>query len=311
MSRLTKAGPYLVFLSAMLWATDAPIRSQLIGKFSSNFIVLIEHLIDVIIVLPVLWWARKEFALLGKKQWLAVLAIGVGGSALATIAFTQSFHYVSPSVAILLQKLQPLLVIALAVGCLKEVMSKNFWIWGVIALVSAYLISFPGLNPGPLLINGSLSPQLMGAGLAVLAAMLWGASTVLGKYVLNSVSFRAMTSLRFVIAAVFLLFLNLYEKTLPIIAEISSRDFALLAATAITSGVVSLFIYYYGLQRSKASVATLAELGFPVAAIMINWIFLKIPLNSVQLLALVILLFAVYQLGRVNANSAENNLVNN
>ena len=41
------------------------------------------------------------------RRWLAVAFCGAGGSALATILFTASFHYVNPSVTILLQKLQP------------------------------------------------------------------------------------------------------------------------------------------------------------------------------------------------------------
>ncbi len=69
----------------------------------------------------------------------------------------------------------------------------------------------------------------------------------------------------------------------------------------MASGVVSLFIYYRGLKDTKASVATLAELGFPMAAVLVNWIFITgSQLFWPQLLGMVVLLFAVYKLSGVN-----------
>ena len=98
--KLQKWGPWLVFIAAMLWATDAPFRVHLTKEFSSSFIVLAEHFIDVIIILPILWWKRDEIKQLGKKEWLAVSIIAIGSSALASVMFTKAFSYVNPSVAI-------------------------------------------------------------------------------------------------------------------------------------------------------------------------------------------------------------------
>ncbi len=120
MKLVKKWGPYLIFFAAMLWATDAPFRLHLTQGLSSNFIVLGEHTIDVLCVLPILLMGFSEVKKLGLKEWGAVLVIAIGGSALASVAFTQAFHYVNPSVAILLQKLQPLIAIALAAAILKE-----------------------------------------------------------------------------------------------------------------------------------------------------------------------------------------------
>src|SRR4051812_21636615 len=101
MTKLSKFGPYLVFLAALLWATDAPFRLHLTESLSSNFIVLAEHFIDTLIVLPLLLMNWREMKQLSRRHWLAIIIIAIGGSALASIAFTQAFHYVNPSVAIL------------------------------------------------------------------------------------------------------------------------------------------------------------------------------------------------------------------
>src|SRR3989344_7852427 len=135
--------PFLVLLAAMLWASDAPFRLHLTKELSSNFIVLAEHFVDVLFVLPILLMNLSELKKLTYKEWAAVLFIAIGGSAVASIAFTEAFHYLNPSVAILLQKLQPFIAIALAGAFLKERFTSRFWIWAVIAIFGAYIISFP------------------------------------------------------------------------------------------------------------------------------------------------------------------------
>lgn len=281
----------------MLWATDAPFRVHLTKELPTNFIVLMEHFFDVLVVLPILLYNFKHLKMLRAKEWLAVLIIAIGGSALASIAFTQAFHYVNPSVAILLQKLQPLIAIGLAGSLLKEKLGKNFWLWAILALAGAYLISFPNLRP-QVFPGEQFSPNLVGILLALVAALFWGASTVMGRFVLNKVNFKVMTTLRFFVAFIFLLILNSMQHTL-VFSKVTRLDWLFIVIIAVTSGVASLFIYYKGLEHTKASVATLAELGFPMAAVVVNWIF--IPGSGLlwpQLLGMTVLLFAILKLAK-------------
>lgn len=290
----------MVLLAAMLWATDAPFRLQLTTTLSSNFIVLAEHFFDVLIVLPLLLLNWRELKKLSFKEWLAILTIAIGGSALASIAFTQAFHYVNPSVAILLQKLQPFIAIGLASLLLKETLAPRFWLWATLAVAGAYVISFPGIIPQTYP-GETFNVNLMGVLLALVAAFFWGASTVLGKYVLNTINFKLMTSLRFSIAFVFLLLLNTWQHSFPEWNTLTSTDISFLIIIAVVSGVVSLFIYYRGLEQTQASVATLAELGFPLAAVLINWLF--IPggaLVPIQVAGVAVLLLAVSRLAVYN-----------
>lgn len=297
MKFLERYGAWLVFLAAMLWGSDGPFRLHLTKELSSNFIVLVEHFIDVLIILPIFWVKRHELSKLKGKEWIAVLVIGIGSSALASIAFTKAFNYVNPSVAVLLQKLQPLIAIGLATTLLKEELKSRFWLWAILAIGGAYLISFPNLRP-QLFTGEVMNPNVVGVSLALVAAVLWGAGTVLGKIVLNKVSFQTMTSLRFIIALVFLFGLNVIEKTIPQLSSVTKTDWVYFVIISITSGVVSLFLYYRGLQFTKASVATLAELGFPLAAVLVNFLFIGDRLVSGQLIGMTILLLSVLQLSK-------------
>ncbi|HWP61388.1 MAG TPA: DMT family transporter [Candidatus Paceibacterota bacterium] len=297
-------GPYLVLFAAMLWATDAPFRLHLTQGLSSNFIVLGEHFVDVIFVLPILVMGFATLRKLSWREWGSVAVIAIGGSALASIAFTQAFHYVNPSVAILLQKLQPLIAISLAALILKEPLRPKFWLWAIVALFGAYLISFPGLVPQSYP-GETFNPNVMGVALALVAAFFWGASTVFGKFVLRKVDFKMMTALRFCTAFVFLLLLNWQQGSFPAAGQFTGTDALFIVIIAIASGVVSLFIYYKGLETTQASVATLAELGFPMAAIFVNWLFIpNSALVPMQLVGVAVLLFAVWGLAGYNREAA-------
>lgn len=293
-------GPVFVLFAAMLWATDAPFRVHLTQSLSSNFIVLGEHAIDLLFVLPLLAMGWRDLKKLSWKEWSAVLFIAIGGSALGSIAFTQAFHYVNPSVAILLQKLQPLIAIVLAAIVLREPLTPKFYAWATIALFGAYLISFPNLVP-QLYPGEAFNPNVTGVLLALTAAFFWGASTVMGRFVLHKIDFKLLTALRFATAFIFLLGLNVVQNTFPAPGEFTVTDLGYILVIAVVSGVVSLFIYYRGLQFTQASVATLAELGFPMAAIFVNWLFIpNSALVPMQLVGVVILLGALWGLTTYN-----------
>ncbi len=295
---MKKLSPYLVFLAAMLWATDAPFRMELTKHLNSNFIVLAEHFVDVLLIAPILIHGFAKLKKLRVNDWLAVIFIAAGGSALASVAFTQAFRYVNPSVAILLQKLQPFVAISLAAGVLKEKLSIRYWEWAVTAIVGAYLISFPNLKP-ELFPGEQFNPNIIGVGYALLAALLWGASTVFGKYVLASTDFKMMTGLRFSVAFLFLFVLNVVTRSIPPLSQVDLADWVFVVIISVTSGVVAIFVYYKGLENTRASVATIAELGFPTAAVIVNWLFLDATLVPVQLLGMVVLVFAIFRLTRL------------
>lgn len=298
---LRKFGPYLIFFAAMLWATDAPFRLHLTKDLSSSLIVLGEHFFDVLVAIPFLILGWSEIKKLTWKGWLSVIFVALCGSALASIVFTEAFHYVNPSVAILLQKLQPFIAIGLAMSLLKETLPKNFWLWTVLAVAAAYIISFP--NFVPKVYDGEVfNPNFVGVCLSLIAALFWGASTVFGKYALATISFKTMTALRFSLAFVFLFIINAYQHTLGTISSITSQDWLYIFIIALTSGIVSLFIYYKGLENTTASVATVAELGFPLAAVLVNAIFIAgtPAITLTQIVGMFGLLLAIYLLSRTN-----------
>src|SRR3989338_11332262 len=179
MNKLARYAPWLIVIASLLWATDAPFRKFLTGDLPATLIVLSEHIILFIFILPIFIRRLAEIKRLKFKDWLGVVFVGAGGSALATVFFTQAFRYVNPSVAILLQKVQPFIAILGAAFILKERLTKNFWMWALVGIFGAYLVTFPELK-----ITGlSFAGGTLGVVFALLAAFFWGGSTVFGRLV--------------------------------------------------------------------------------------------------------------------------------
>lgn len=285
-------GPFLVGIAALLWATDAVIRYPLVQRgIDPTLIVFFDHCLGVLLLTPFLFLKYgKKTTKITPAQWTGLFVIGGGGSALATVLFTASFRYVNPSVSILLQKFQPILVVLLAMLFLGERPKKGFYLWAGIAFLSGLVLSFPDLNYSFI---GELSLESRGTVYALGAAALWGLSTVVGKSVLSSVPPMVVTYWRFVFGFVTLGGLLLFSGSsfmMPLGQPFVLKSFLYLA---LVPGLTALILYYQGMRRTPASTTTFVELLFPVGAVAMNTFVLEIPLSPTQAIAAVVLLFAV------------------
>lgn len=296
---MRKYGAFFIIFAAFLWSADALLRKPLTESLPSSTIVFYEHLFGVIILLPILYKSWKQFTKLSRKEWWAVLFIGVGGSALATYFFTSAFIYTSSSVAIILQKTQPIIAIILAAIFLNEKLVKSFWFWTALALGGAYFISFPN-GLGELTFQNS-----KGIWYALIAAFFWGGSTVMGKIALKKLTFTALTSLRLTIALFFLLFFITTQRGLNDLGLLAVPDIGRILLITLFTGTGALLVYYYGLRSTKASVATIAELFFPFSAVILNWIFLGDKLIGRQIIGGLVLVGAIYMVQRVGRKYVE------
>jgi drug/metabolite transporter (DMT)-like permease len=291
-------GTTLIALAATLWATDSLFRAPVVHVLSPTFIVLFEHVIGTVALFG--WTAatqREQLKRYSAKTWASLFLIGFGGSALATVFFTASFRYINPSVAILLQKLQPIAVILLAFIFLGEKPKKAFWGWALLALASALIVSFPDFDYR--FLSGGIDFHSKGVIYALVAAALWAFSTVAGKSVSGILSPSVVTFWRYSFGLLTLAALFVFGgESIPIHSLQHGPTLRAILYISFFPGIAALLLYYSGLRRASALTATFTELLFPVAAVILNWIFLKAALNSVQILAGLVLLYSVSKISR-------------
>jgi drug/metabolite transporter (DMT)-like permease len=293
------ASVLLVAVGAAMWGTDGILRVPLLEVASPSQIVLLEHLVLLVYSVPAVVLGWRFFRDLGAAQWVALLIIGWGGSALATLLFTAAFAVGNPTVVILLQKTQPLFAIALAAILLHERLGWAYWPCFAVAMVGTYMISFGNL--GPLTALGSA--ELLPAVLALGAALLWGSSTVLGRLVLKDVPFHALTGARLLLAVPLLVGIVVAQGSVGGLAAGFASEPGRVILLALIPGLLALLLYYRGLTGTRASYATLAELAFPATAVVLNWTFLGVGVSPNQVLGFVLLWGAVFMLGYLNAKA--------
>jgi drug/metabolite transporter (DMT)-like permease len=269
----------MIILGAVLWGTDSLFRRPLTQSYSPVTIVFLEHCVLVAVMLPSLIAARRDILRLSSKEWFSLAFIALGGSVAATTLFTFAIKYGNPSVAVLLQKSQPLYTTLLARWLLREVPGRWFWYWFGPALIGAYLVSTQDWRGG---LGFSLS---QGATIlaALGAALLWASSTVFGRYAAGRLPTMVITGLRFLIALPVLGFLFLLQAPAQQHIPNALRAQEMLICMALIPGLAALILYYRGLRSTIAPMASIGELAFPITAVVTNWAFLGISLSGSQL----------------------------
>lgn len=304
----------LVAVAATLWASDAYFRNQLITHLTPTQIVVAEDALITLFLLPVLVRSAHELRQLGLRGWIAVGVIAAGAQSLATILFTASFQmaatYQVYAETFVLQQTQPLIAIVLAWILLGERRKPWFWPAVAVAIVAVYLVVFAPKPENPFAPLSTVQKGRLEVGLLALgAAALWASGTVLGRYALGSLSFWSVTSLRFTLALPVLVAVVLVQYGFSGFSHYRTSDFfPNLLAIALVPGFLALLLYYRALSRTPASIATIAEMAYPVAATFIAsapppWGFNQ-PVYGVQLIGTALLIAVIILLNYTKERAA-------
>ena len=274
---------WLVALAASLWGTDTLLRSSLVQTVPASTLVMWEHLLALVVLSPFLPGALRAARRLSGRQLAALLVIGAGSSAVATILFSRAFAYGDPVTPTVLQQLQPLFAITLAALLLGERPRPRLAVFAVPALVGAWLVAFP--SPLHVAVRDA-TPAL----LAVAAAALWAGGTVLGRGLTGSLSPRDLVTLRFAIGLVTALVVTVStHQSLTVPPAALPR----IVGLAWIPGLLALWLYYAGLRSTPATRATLAELSYPVVGTLLGVLVLGVVVDASQWTGIVVVVAAV------------------
>lgn len=296
MKKILSIGPFFIIIASLLWSMDGLLR---VGLYSlpPAVVVFWEHVLGLIILSPFLFKNRAEIKSLTKKEWGALLIVGLFSGALGTIFYTKALgliNYIQFSVVVLLQQLQPIWAILTAAVLLKEKITKDFVKWAGIAIVASYFVTFKDLTINLETGSGTIAAAL----LALFAGVMWATSTSFSKIVLKKVSFTTATLLRFIAAPLFaFIIINLMGQYASVTA-ISSAQWVSLIAITFSTGMVALLIYYYGLKKTPARVSAICELAWPASAIFIDYAYFHKSLSLTQIAGVIVLIFAMYRITR-------------
>src|ERR671925_2375026 len=108
-TRVARYGPWLVGLGAALWGTESAWRIPLNELFDARVIVFWEHVLILIMFLPLLLPRPGELGKVDKRTWGYLLFSGFAGSAVGTIFFTLALKHGNPTVVNVILNIQPVI----------------------------------------------------------------------------------------------------------------------------------------------------------------------------------------------------------
>lgn len=285
------SGFSLVAAAAALWGTDALFRRGLALEEAAVTVVFWEHAILVLLTAPFL--ARVPWRRLDRRAIVSIVLVGVGASAVATVLFTSAFARGDPNTPLLLQKLQPFVAVVGARFLLGERTSRRFWQHLAAAIVAGWLITFPD----PLSVTW---PRATTGLLAGGAAVLWGMGTVLGRDLTSVLRPMELVATRFAVGlpAAAVLLAVVPGGSRAVVPAIQDHWLALVLL-ALVPGLLSIRLYYRGLEQTPASAATIAEMAFPLTALVVNFLVFGSTVTMTQGLGIAALSAVLLRLSAV------------
>src|SRR2546430_2095387 len=304
-------GPWLVGLGAALWGTESAWRIPLNELFDADVIVFWEHVLILLMFLPILLPSLGELRKIDIRTWIYLLFSGFAGSAVGTIFFTLALKHGNPTVVNVILNIQPLISTFGAFLLFGDRLGPRFFLYAGIAILGGVFLSVE--NPDLIGVLFQSAGLTLGSGYALICAFFWAGSTVAGRGVMLGMSLRLAASMRIVVGLICMTSILLAYGKLkgaalwPAAAQAhSGTAIGALLLLASISGGVPLLIYFEGLRFTRASTAGYFEMMQTLAAVCITWGFFHAALRPHQVVAGVVLMAAVAMVQRVQAKVEPN-----
>jgi drug/metabolite transporter (DMT)-like permease len=289
-------GPALVIAGASMWGLETYWRIPLGKKLDADILVFHEHWMGLTLTLPFLLIGAPALRTVSRKAIVSMVGSGVLGSALGTVCFTQALALLNSSLANLLLNVQPVISVLVSWVWLRERPRARFYPWAAAALACGVAMAW---SPGAL-----ESPHRLALGLVFITAtaLCWGASTTFGRAAMMEIDFKTGTALRYLIGTVATLALATAHGDLGARLQwgvlMTPSTLREMAGLLVVAAITPTFLYFAGLARTRASVATFAEMAQTFASLVITWGVLGDALRPHQVVAGVVLLVAVAFINR-------------
>src|SRR5438128_5995886 len=181
-TRRATYGPWLVGLGAALWGTESAWRIPLNALFDASVIVFWEHVLILIMFLPLLVSRLDEIRKIQASSWGYLVFSGFAGSAVGTVFFTLALKYGNPTVVNVILNIQPVISTIGAFLLFGDRLATRFFLYAAIAIVAGIFVSVT--HPTMIGVSFESAGLNIGAGYALISSLFWGLSTVAGRVVM-------------------------------------------------------------------------------------------------------------------------------
>jgi len=288
-------GAMAICVAATLWGLDGIVLTPRLYSLDIGSVVFIFHALPFLLMNIFMYKEYKHIKKFTKNDVLMFLLLSLFGGAIGTLAIVKALFLVNfkaLTIVVLLQKLQPVFAITLAALLLGEKLKRNFLWWSSLAISAGYFLTFGFHLPD----FGAGGQTAMAAGFSLIAAFAFGSSTVFSKKVLQKYSFFTATFYRYAFTSAIMLLYVLSTGMWKSFPAITGFQWGIFVTIGLTTGSGAIFLYYFGLTRIRAMLATICELCFPVSAILFDYLINHKILSPIQWVSAAVLIFAILKL---------------
>lgn len=295
MDNKTITGSIAIGIAAIMWGFDGVVLTPRLYNLDVGFVVFMLHLIPFLLMNIFMIKQYKYINEFKINDIVIFLSIALTGGALGTLSIVKALFLVNfqhLSVVVLLQKLQPIFAILLAAILLKEKITYRFLLWGLLAIIAGYTLTFEFNLPA----FSSERETILAALFALLAALCFGSSTVLSKMGLENYNFKTVTFFRYGFTSLIMLFFIAGTQKFQQFYVANPNNWLFFIIIGLTTGSGAIFLYYFGLRQVNAIISVIIELIFPISAIIFDYIFNDAKLSLVQWLSAMLMVIAIIKI---------------
>ena len=286
------------------------VRIPLNDLFDARVIVWWEHVLIILMFVPLLISRIGELPKITARSWAYLIFSGFAGSAVGTVFFTLALKNGNPTVVNVILNIQPLISTLGAFILFGDRLTPRFFLFAGIAIAAGIFLSVE--HPELIGVSFKSAGLNLGTGYALICALFWGLSTVAGRGAMLGISVQLASALRIVVGLVcmtviLIAYAELHGAALwPAAAQAHpGTAIGALVLLASISGGIPLLIYFQGLRLTRASTAGYFEMMQTLAAVCITWGFFHVPLRFHQVIAGIVLMAAVTMVQNAQAAVGE------
>ena len=297
-------GTVAIGIAAVMWGFDGVVLTPRLYNLDVGFVVFMLHLIPFLLMNVFMFRQYKLINEFNTKDILVFFSIALTGGALGTLSMVKALFLVNfqqLSVVVLLQKLQPIFAVLLAAIFLKEKLTGRFILWGLLAVIAGYILTFEFSWPT----ISSDRNTMLAAMFALVAAFCFGSSTVFSKMGLKNYDFKTMTFFRYGFTTVLMFLYVLSTQKFQQFSIANQSNWMFFIIIGLTTGSGAIFLYYFGLRRVNAITSIIVELIFPISAIIFDYIFNDVRLSMVQWGSAALMVFSIIKISYKKTTAKE------
>ena len=280
---------YLALIAlSLIWGLSfvfISILSEPAGVWGTVFVRCIA---GAVLLLPLLWFKRKEI----NKQvpWKALIVVGVANAGLPWGLIALSQTQINSSLAAVLNAFTPIFTGILGLLFFGSVLLKQQWMGIAIGFIGILIIMDFDIS----LLFGE---SFVGIGTMILATMCYGFSAHYARKHLRDIGIIFVTTCTLIVGSVvggIMIVLTDINQLQTLAQNLNGEIlFAIIGLGFFGSGIAHL-LFFYLMKKKSAEFATSVTYLIPISAIFWGYFLLKEPISIRMIIGLIVILCGVY-----------------